>query len=110
MAKPERIKPIVDKIMGRLRKEDMGSVRNCWEVLLGEDIANHARPVSIKNGKLIVEVDSSTWLQHLTLKRKEILKKLAEGLSGQSIREICFRHGSFRTVAHGKDLKSEGGI
>lgn len=107
MGKSERIKPIVDKIMRRLRKEDMGDVRNCWEVLLGEDIASHATPVSIKDGKLFVEVDSSTWLQHLTLKRKEILEKLTDGLSGQSIREICFRHGSFHTVDHGKYPKSD---
>lgn len=57
----------------RLREHQAITV---WEDVVGEAIAQHARPVEIRNGVLFVEVDSSVWMQELGLLRESIAARL----------------------------------
>lgn len=93
MAEPQRIKSVVEEVMGKLTdKGGVGQIRELWQGLL-EDTAKHSVPVSIRKGKLLVLVDSSAWLQHLTIKKREILKKLNQVPLSRPVKEICFRQG-----------------
>ena len=93
MAEPRRVKQVVDEIMGRLPKEGIEEIRDRWKSLLGQEIALHSAPVSVREGKLSVVVDSSTWLQHMTINKKIILAKLQQDTFYESVVEIRFKQG-----------------
>ncbi len=93
MAKPQKIKPIIAEVMASLAKDELGPVRKGWQALLGEETANHAVPVEIRKGRLLVEVDSSVWLQHLTMRKLDILQKLKDVPLNKPVEDIRFRHG-----------------
>src|SRR5512136_2268888 len=47
-----------------------------WERAVGSVIARHAQPSAIRGKKLTVTVDSSAWMQQLSLLRPEIINKV----------------------------------
>ena len=51
-----------------------------WDQLVGEGIADHARPVSLADGKLILQATSTAWATQLRLMRHDLLVALAEKL------------------------------
>jgi hypothetical protein len=52
----------------------------------------HTAPADIKEGKLVIAVDSPAWLQHLKFLKKELTDKLRP----HGIKVIQFRLGSVR--------------
>lgn len=51
-----------------------------WSMLVGEGVADHAQPVGVENGKLIIQASSSAWATQLRLMRHELIVVLAEKL------------------------------
>jgi predicted nucleic acid-binding Zn ribbon protein len=51
-----------------------------WPSLVGEGVADHAKPVGVENGKLIIQASSSAWATQLRLMRHELIVVLAEKL------------------------------
>jgi len=51
-----------------------------WPTLVGEGVADHAHPVAVENGKLIIQASSSAWATQLRLMRHELMVVLAEKL------------------------------
>lgn len=88
-----RIKAVVERFMKKLTGGDVGRIRGAWKSLLGEDDAMHAVPVSLKGGKLLVDVDSSVWIQHLTMKKKSILEGLNNIGLEKRVDAIYFKAG-----------------
>jgi len=74
----------------RLSEEDM---MGAWKDAAGEAAARHTRPVSFRKSSLIVNVDGSSWLYELTLKKKDILQRLEGRLKGKKLKDIRFRIG-----------------
>lgn len=70
-------------------------IRSKWDNLLREPLSIHLNPVSLRDGELLMSVDSPLWLQEVTLRKEEILKVLKPF----NIRDIRFRLGrtGFRT-------------
>ncbi len=96
MAEPKRIKSVVEKVMGKLKKEGgVKPIREHWQSLFEEEAAKHSIPVSIRDGKLLVLVDSSVWLQHLSIKKGDILKKLKQLPLRESVKDIRFKQGKW---------------
>jgi predicted nucleic acid-binding Zn ribbon protein len=60
-----------------------------WLDVVGAPVAKHSRPYALNRGVLFVATSSSTWAQHLTLQRSQILAKLNFLLS-EPITEIRF--------------------
>jgi predicted nucleic acid-binding Zn ribbon protein len=75
---------------GRFTEEEMALA---WAEAAGEEAARHSRPVSFRRSSIFVNVDRSTWLAELTVRRKEILSRLEERLKGKKFRDIRFRIG-----------------
>lgn len=62
-----------------------------WPKIVGTQIAKHARPDSLKDGVLFVEVDSSSWAQELIFQKELILKRLQKNTSDDiEIRDLYF--------------------
>ena len=66
-------------------------IRRGWGVLVGPDVARHARPQGVSGGCLHVVVDNSPWLQELTLRAEELTARVA-GRFG-TVRSLRFTLG-----------------
>ncbi len=65
-----------------------------WEKIVGKVIARHAQPSSLRGKKLSVAVDSSAWMQQLSLLKPDLIEKLNHGLGAGSIQDITFKMGN----------------
>lgn len=52
------------------------SIRREWHELFNEPLSIHTCPVELKNGELVINVDSPAWLQQLKFFQQEIKEKL----------------------------------
>jgi len=64
-----------------------------WRQAVGATGIRHAKPVSLSRSVLRVQVDNPGWIQHLTLGKRKILKKLQSQFGKDTITEIRFRIG-----------------
>lgn len=72
------------------------SLREKWKKAVGEDISSHTEVKMFKSGVLYVEVDSATWLHHVsTFKKEELLASMQNEFKRGHISEIKFRVGVF---------------
>lgn len=78
---------------GKLSNED---ISEAWKSVVGKRAFEHARPVSIRNSVVVVNVDASSWLYELTTKKREILKNLSKRLKDKKVKDIRFRIGEIR--------------
>jgi len=86
---------------GLLRKWEQGpvkkgsAVRKAWLDAAEDEVSAHARPVSLKNGTLLILVENSSWLYKLTMEKKDILRKFNENYTGRKkAADIRFRIGA----------------
>jgi hypothetical protein len=65
-----------------------------WNNQMDPNIVAHAHPVALKNGTLIVNVDSPVWLSEIVrYRRREILERLQNSFGRDIITKISFRIG-----------------
>lgn len=57
-----------------------GQVFGNWARLVGEDVAEHAQPVALKDGELTVRASSTAWATQLRLLQGQLLVKIAAGV------------------------------
>jgi predicted nucleic acid-binding Zn ribbon protein len=57
-----------------------GAVFGRWAELVGEEVAEHARPVALREGELTVQADSTAWATQLRLLQRQLLGRLAARL------------------------------
>ena len=95
-------KPLEGMLTGIIKdlgtKERFGEeeIAALWADVAGEKAARHTRPVSLKKGSLVVNVDGSSWLYELSVHKGEILKKIEEKFKGRKIKEIRLRIGDIK--------------
>jgi predicted nucleic acid-binding Zn ribbon protein len=54
-----------------------GQVFGQWAKLVGEDVAEHAQPVALKDGELTVRASSTAWAMQLRTLQGQLLGKIA---------------------------------
>jgi predicted nucleic acid-binding Zn ribbon protein len=75
----------------RLRESE---VIDAWKAIVGEFIAAHSSPVSLRGGVLSVRVlQPALHYQFEQISKAEILRKLKQRFGGKIIRDIRFRVG-----------------
>jgi len=85
-------------LVGRLKEYRLFSR---WEDIVGDTIARHARPVSVRGNRLYLAVDSSAWSQQLSQLKPELLEKINLNLGREAVKDITFRLGGMeRTEWH----------
>ena len=90
------ISDVIKNVFARLEKDANFSreeMDSCWKELVGEKGFRHSRPGSLKKKILKVRVDSSGWLQELTMQKRQILKGLKRRLGKDRISELHFKIG-----------------
>jgi len=94
--KPEEIGLIISQVIKKLDTKTHGSIEEvvqAWQNAIEAKAISHTKPVAIKKNILTIEVDSSTWLYFLSLKKKNILKSMEKALGKGKIEDIRFRIG-----------------
>ena len=98
MKKARHIRNVVDDLLNRWEKTTVkkgNAVREAWSEITEEETKKHARPVSLKNGTLMVMVDNSSWLYKMTLEKNNVLQKFNKAYKGRKkARDIRFRIGA----------------
>lgn len=57
-----------------------GVVFGRWTELVGEEVAEHAEPVALRDGELTVRASSTAWATQLRLLQSKLLTKIAAGV------------------------------
>ncbi|MBO0840356.1 MAG: DUF721 domain-containing protein [Sciscionella sp.] len=59
-----------------------------WTQLVGEEIAEHVRPVRLEDGELVVRAESTAWATQLRLLQRQLLHRIATALGDDVVRRI----------------------
>lgn len=65
-----------------------------WEALVGQTIAKHSYPESIRYSKLYLVADNSIWLQQLRFLKPALLETIQSLLPDLSLTDVILRIGS----------------
>ena len=88
------IKNIVNDVIGKISSKgfnDQTKIFEVWQKIIGETGIKHTRVSGMKDGTLMVLVDSPAWLFQLNLKRKNILDQIQK--EKLEIQKIIFKIG-----------------
>lgn len=66
-------------------------VHERWDEVVGPEVAPHARPVGVTDGRLTVAVDSPGWASHLRWSEGEILARLATLIGPGEVTSVRLR-------------------
>jgi len=59
-----------------------------WAKLVGEDVAEHAKPVTLKDGELTVQASSTAWATQLRLLQGKLIAKIAKGVGNGVVKRM----------------------
>ena len=61
-----------------------------WPEIVGEKVASRSRAVTFQAGRLVVEVDAPSWVNHLSFLRRDVIARLNARLGAGTVQEIQF--------------------
>jgi predicted nucleic acid-binding Zn ribbon protein len=88
-----RLAEELDALLQRLGSEStmvVAGVFGNWSELVGDTVAQHASPIKLESGRLLVEVDEPAWATQMRFLESEIIKKLSAS-TGNAINGIDVR-------------------
>ncbi|MFD5089019.1 DciA family protein [Amycolatopsis thailandensis] len=65
-----------------------GQVFGHWARLVGDEVAEHAQPVALKDGELTVRASSTAWATQLRLLQSQLLAKIAKGVGHGVVKKM----------------------
>jgi len=79
-----------------------GAVFGRWAELVGTDVAEHAHPVSLKDGELTVQASSTAWATQLRLLQRQLLAKITAGAGAGVVSKLRIQGPSAPSWRHGQ--------
>jgi len=109
--------PLGDTLREVLDRAGLGGIATSstlsgrWAELVGPGIAAHSSPGAIKGGRLAVTVDSSAWMNQLSLLSVDLIEKINAGLGPGTVTELRFRIGRpSQPARHGRPAAKDAPI
>lgn len=96
MKHPKPIRSILEKTLEALEIDvplKSYSILGAWKQIVGESVALHTQPRTIRNRILFIDVSHPTWIQQLQFLKPTLLEKINNFLGGPHIQDIRFRLG-----------------
>ncbi len=96
MKKPQSIHSILEKTLKTLEIDvplKTYSVVGAWNEIVGESVAGHSQPRSIRNKILFIDVAHPTWMQQLQFLKPTLLNQVNAFLGEPLIQDIRFKLG-----------------
>ena len=91
---PGEVLPKLMQQFGLRERLHETEVIEAWKQIVGDFIATHSAPLSLREGVLFVRVlQPSLHYQFETISKAEILKKLKQRFGGKTVRDVKFRVG-----------------
>ena len=87
---------ILGGVLKKYRREmdmELVQVWQVWDNIVGEVIAQNAKPAAFKGQILLVHVTSSTWIHQLQFLKKEMIERLNNSLGKPLIEDLKFKIG-----------------
>ncbi|MFH0727151.1 MAG: DUF721 domain-containing protein [Pseudomonadota bacterium] len=100
LKKCAHISGILTDLLNQHRRQsgrEMIRIREVWEEIVGAAIAKNAQPVAYQKRLLLVNVESSVWIQQLQFLKEDILTRMHEVTGEGMVDDIKFRIGSLST-------------
>lgn len=69
----------------------LAAVQLGWESAVGEQVAAVARPVSERDGAVLISCQDPVWAQELDLMQEQLLNRLREALGEQAPQRLRFQ-------------------
>lgn len=88
---PRELRTALGRVVGGLSGGsggDIVSILSCWDEVVGEVVAGHARPRALRDSTLFVEVDEPGWATQLRYLRGEISAGLNDRLGHKVVVSI----------------------
>ena len=88
---PKLVSDIFDELISKrdwARGLAEGNIFTDWANIVGEDVAQHATPVSIADGRLTIQSSSTAWATQLNLMKDNLLKTIAGTAPGALVEEL----------------------
>ncbi len=101
MSHPKLIRSILESTLKGLEVDfelKAYSIWGAWEEIVGESIAHQARPRSVRNRILFVDVSHPTWVQHLQFLKPKLLENLNAFLGESLLQDVRFNVGKIPPV------------
>ncbi len=98
-AKFEHIGSIIADVLKTYRKDadaELVRVWQVWDDVVGDVIAQNARPAAFKGKILIVHVSSSTWVHQLQFLKQEMIVKLNNAFGKNLIDDLKLKIGPLK--------------
>ena len=95
-AKFVHISSIIGDVLKKYRHEtdaELVRVWQVWDTIVGNVIAQNAKPAAFKDRILLVHVTSSTWVHQLQFLKKDLIDKLNDTLGKTLIEDLKFKIG-----------------
>ncbi len=67
-----------------------GNLFATWPKIVGADVAQHTEPISLIEGKLLVQCSSTAWATQLTLAQNDILSTIRASAPGALVEAVRF--------------------
>jgi len=96
MKKPQPIHSILEKTLKTLEIDvplKAYSIVGAWNEIVGESVARHSQPRSIRNQILFIDVAHPTWMQQLQFLKPTLLDQVNAFLGEPLIQDIRFKLG-----------------
>jgi hypothetical protein len=96
MKKPQSIHSILEKTLKTLEIDvplKTYSIVGAWNEIVGESVAGHSQPRSIRNQILFIDVAHPTWMQQLQFLKPTLLDQVNAFLGEPLIQDIRFKLG-----------------
>lgn len=83
--------------MGGPAPAALGSLFDDWAGIVGENLAEHARPVGLRGTTLVIGVDDPGWASQVRWMTSDLLRQLADGLGEGTVTAVEVRVEPRRT-------------
>ena len=96
---PGKVGDILKSSFGRLgvsKRLNEYTIMKVWDDVVGEEIAQRARPLRLIKGKLYVNVSSSPWMSELMHLKESMRGRINERLGSNTVEDIVFRVGQVK--------------
>ena len=91
---PRRVGESLDRVAASLGvplASTLSTVFASWPEMVGESVAQHSRPRSLRDGVLVVAVDEPAWATQLRWLEADLLTRLREALGPDQVARIEVR-------------------
>lgn len=88
---PQGISAVLARVLGDLGWSagmNAGRVLEEWDEIVGEQVAAHARPVSLEDGTLVVTASSSAWASQLRMLAPHLITTIEQHIGAHVITEL----------------------